>query len=174
MKHIPIYLIIVTLIYGCSSVSTTGNTFVPINTVSDTYSVIYVYRPHREFNEAGWVEIFVNNQKKFGLEDNSYGYVILKEGEYTLKAEGSMFGTNWWPGPAGTTLSIAAGQIYYVRIVPIPPRSEIDKPIVAPHDGALTATSQFSYYSQAQTEIMLIEKEQALKEITETIQVVQE
>lgn len=170
-----LFLTIITLLFlcGCSTVSTTDKAFEPISTVSADKSIVYIYRPSREFNSAGWVELFLNDEKKFGLIDNSYGYIILNEGEYNIRAEGSMWGTNWWPSPAGATLSIAAGQIYYIRIVPLPPGSEVGKPSIY-HGGILTATSQFSHYSQAQTEIILIEKEQALKEIADTIQVVQE
>ena len=160
------------LISSCSTVTTTGDLFTPVSMESSESSVIYIYRPSREFNSAGWVELFVNNEKRFGLVDNSYSYIIINEGEYTIKAEGSMFGTNWWPGPAEISISIAAGKEYYMRVTPMPPGKTTDIPGPL-KSGLSAAVTAFSDNSKAQTEIKIIKKDQALNEIAKAVLVEQ-
>ena len=92
--------------------------------------------------------------------------MFLNEGEYDIKLEGSMWGTNWWPGPATAKLSVSAGREYYVRILPLEPGSSIEIGVFEPI--LIFGARNFGHYSKAQTDIRAVEKSQALKEIGPT------
>jgi hypothetical protein len=141
---------IVLALAGCASPAT-GPEFqlmpVPIDKAA-----IYIYRPDREFNRGGYANVSVNGESKFPLKDQGYAVLLLPPGQYEFKFEGSQSGTNWWPPVATRTLGIEVGREYFVRAIPtLPPGT---KP--GPH---------LFKNNVSRTEIELVPKEQALREI---------
>ena len=161
-----LFLIPALILSACSIPKATNVLFQPVQTIPANSSIVYFYRPEAYFNSAGWVELFIDEEMKFALVNNSYGYVVLNEGDYDIKLEGSMWGTNWWPGPATAKLSVASGREIYVRILPLEPGTTIEmgafEPILS--FGART----FGHFSKAHTDIRVMEKNLALKEIRPT------
>jgi len=155
MKFRLYYFLAIILIGGCATPSTTGVKFYLVDGTSEEKAIIYVYRPAKDFNNKGWVNIMANDEKKFVLVNNSYGFFTLNSGEYEIQAEGSKMGTNWWPGPAATKISVTGGQDYYVRMFPfLPP-------------GVKASPALFTS-GAAQVDIMEVEKSLALEEISRT------
>lgn len=156
-------LISILILSACATPKTTMVPFQRVQNIPPNSAIVYFYRPKVDFNRAGWAELFIDDEKKFPLVNNSYGYVFLNEGKHKIKFEGSMSGTNWWPGPAAATLSVMAGREYFIRIEPLEPGSAV---FGSPTGSTVVlATQMFSHYSKAQTEIREVEKSQALKEI---------
>lgn len=156
-------LIPILILSACATPKTTMVLFQRVQNIPPDRAIVYFYRPRADFNSAGWAELFIDGEKKFPLVNNSYGYVFLNEGEHKIKFEGSMSGTNWWPGPATATISVMAGREYFIRIQPLEPGSAA---FGSPFGSTLVLVTQvFSHYSKAQTEIREVETRQALKEI---------
>jgi hypothetical protein len=132
-----------------------GPPLAPVTPAADK-ATLYIYRPSAEFNWAGYPEIYVNGEKKFRLQNGRYAVLTLPPGEYELKAEGSRWGTNWWPGPTVRTLTVKAGHEYYVRVIPVLP------------PGVKAGPHLFEKNNVSHTLMTLVPKEQALKEIAET------
>lgn len=106
------------LISGCTTVDT-GEKFKPLEYEPEDKATLYIYRPEANFNWGGWAEIFIDDQLKTSLLNNSYLIVYLEPGEHTVKAEGTTWGTNWYPGPVEREFSFRAGTSYYLRIRPV-------------------------------------------------------
>ena len=53
------------------------------------------------------------------MVNNSYFVTTVMPGEHTVKAEGSTWGTNWYPGPVERNFTFSAGSSYYIRIKPV-------------------------------------------------------
>ena len=151
-------IIFLFLISACASLGpASGPAFKPTNINETNNAVLYVYRPDVEFNREGSPEIFLNGEKKALLRAGGYLSFIVPPGEYEIKAEGSTWGTNWWPRLASRTLSVEAGNEYYVRIVPtLPPNVK-------------AGTHLFNENNVSRTIIKLIQPEEAQKEITNTM-----
>jgi len=98
-----------------------------------------------------WAEVFLNGEKKFNLGNSGYGVFTLPPGEYEIKVEGDPWQTNWAKFPAIRMLAVEAGREYYVRV------------FIVQKSGPLLSAGINSY-----TQITLVPKEQALKEIAET------
>lgn len=81
-------------------------------------ATVYIYRPHQYFNAGGWPEIFVDGNKLFPLKNEGYGVITLTAGKHTIKAEGSMLFTNWYPRPVEITHEFEADGEYYIRVTP--------------------------------------------------------
>lgn len=146
--------VLVVALAGCAT-SAEGPPFQPMAAAADK-ATVYVYRPHNDFNFAGYPEIFINGEKKFALLDNGYAALSLPAGEYEIKAEGTRFGTNWWPRPTTRTLSVEAGREYYVRVIPtLPP-------------GVKAGPHLFRDDNVSRAVMTLLPKEQALMEISKT------
>jgi hypothetical protein len=162
MNYKLLFLIPALILSACSTPKSTSVLFQEVQTIPPDSAIVYFYRPKADFNWAGWAELFIDDEKKFPLVNNSYGYVFLDAGEYDIKFEGSTWGTNWWPGPALARLPVVAGREYYIRIEPLEPGSTVG----TMNWGMLVLiTETFSNYSKAQTDIREVEKSQALKEI---------
>jgi len=63
--------------------------------------------------------LYIDNQLKSSLLDNSHFICYVMPGEHIIKAEGSTWGTNWYPGPVERNFSFSAGTSYYLRVKPI-------------------------------------------------------
>jgi hypothetical protein len=147
--------LILLLMVGCA-VAAEDVPFTPLTPLPADKATVYIYRPDAEFNSAGYPRIFINGEKKFDLENGHYGALTLPPGEYEIKAQGSRWGTNWWPGPTTRTITIKAGHEYYVRVIPALP------------SGVKAGPHLFFEKKVAHTLMTLVPKEQALREITET------
>lgn len=150
---IRLVLILTLAMAGCAA-PLEGPPFKPV-AAAPGKAIVYVYRPDRAFNLAGYPEIFINGEKKFPLLNNGYAALVLPPGEYEIKAEGTQFGTNWWPGPTTRTLSVEAGRDYYVRLIPMLP------------PGVKAGPHLFGN-NVSRAVVTLVPREQALKEISTT------
>jgi hypothetical protein len=148
-------LIAAAAIAGCAA-PIEGPQFQPIATPAADKATVYIYRPSREFNLAGYPEIFINGEKKFALLNNGYAVLQLVPGDYEIKAEGSRFGTNWWPRPTNRTIAVEAGREYYVRVVPALPPGVQPGPHLFRDDNVSRAV------------MTLVPRDQALNEISTT------
>ena len=120
--RIPVpYIVPVAILLLSSCRTTTGGLqFRPVSgpETFPEYAIVYFYRPYREFNWGGYPYIFVNGMKKFPLKNETYNVLLLPPGEYEIKAEGSTWGTNWYPGPVTGVFAVEAGLEYYLRVIP--------------------------------------------------------
>ena len=151
-------LIVALLLSACASLGpASGPRFIPLDSSASDKATLYIYRPDVEFNRAGSPEIFLNNEKKALLRSGGYMGFILSPGDYEIKAEGSTWGTNWWPRPAMRTLEVEAGKEYYVHVEPTLPRNVEAGPHLFAKDNV------------ARTIITVIPKEEAIYEIAHTM-----
>jgi len=135
-----IFTFVVLLVSACTSLGpATGPYFSPlISNESDT-AILYVYRPYADFNREGSPELFINGENKGLLRSGGYMGFILPPGVYEIKAEGSTWGTNWWPGPSARALEIEVDQEYYVRVLPVlPPNVEAGAHLFASNNVSRT------------------------------------
>ena len=131
--------------------------FTPLTPLPAEKATVYIYRPAAEFNDAGYPHIFVNGEKqKFRLKNGRYAVLTLLPAEYEIKAQGSRFGTNWWPGPTTRTVTVEAGREYYVRVLPVLP------------PGVQPGLHLFKKNNVSRTTMTLVPKEQALMDISAT------
>ncbi len=145
---------VVLLMASCAAAAD-GPRFAPITPVPADKATVYIYRPYVNFNYGGYPRIFLNGEKKFALRNRRYGVFTLPPGEYEIKAKGSRWGTNWWPRPAVRTLAVKAGREYYLRVIPVLP-------------PGVAVMQLYKKNNVSRTEMTLVPKEQALKEIAET------
>ena len=111
-------IILILLISSCATVET-GNKFQPLASIPEDKATIYIYRPDTYFNWGGWPEIYINSQLQTSLLNNSHIICHVMPGEHRIKAEGSTWGTNWYPGPVELEYTFSAGVSYYLRITPV-------------------------------------------------------
>jgi hypothetical protein len=114
-----VYLIILILLISSCATVETGNKFQPLASIPEDKATIYIYRPETCFNRGGWPEIYINNQLQTSLLNNSHIICHVMPGENRIKAEGSTWGTNWYPGPVELEYTFSAGDSYYLRITPV-------------------------------------------------------
>jgi hypothetical protein len=140
---------------GCATAPKTGPLFSPATGITSDKATLYIYRPEREFNYAGWPLVTVNNEEGVPLMNNGYFVTAVESGDVLIKADGSNFGTNWWPGPAMRSINVEAGKVYYVRLVPhLPP--------------GVTPGPHLFWSDTAKTHIAVMPEQQALTEISST------
>jgi hypothetical protein len=151
VKKLAISFVFILALTSCSA---TGPLFNPESMEGNSKSNLYIYRSWKFFNGGGWPNIYLNGKKLFALKNNGYGILYLEPGNYEIKAEGSFFLTNWYPGPASININVEANNEYYIRVTP-----QHDKTIYgASGTVAMTGSAQ----------IVLVPKEVAMKEIVET------
>lgn len=111
---------IVILLAGCVSFgSAHGPQFQEADPPSSGHAVLYIYRPEKKFNSGGFPYIYLNDEKKLPMRMGGYMIFNLDPGRHEIKAVGSTWGTNWWPGPASRVIELEANQEYFVRVVPV-------------------------------------------------------
>lgn len=115
---ICILMFVSLFIAGCATVER-GDKFQPLGYIPKDKATLYIYRPKTFFNWGGWPDIYIDNELKTSLINNSHFICHLKPGEHLIKAEGSTWGTNWYPGPVERKFTFNAGNSYYLRITPI-------------------------------------------------------
>jgi len=113
-----ILLFLTLYISSCATVET-GNKYQPLDYTPKDKATLYIYRPETNFNWGGWPNLYIDNQLKSSLLDNSHFICYVMPGEHIIKAEGSTWGTNWYPGPVERNFSFSAGTSYYLRVKPI-------------------------------------------------------
>ena len=113
--YVLLYLFL--LLSGCASVDL-GDKFQSLTSTPKDKATLYIYRPKTYFNWAGWPNIYIDNQQKAPLANNSYFISYVMPGEHKIKAEGSTWGTNWYPGPMERKFNFSAGSSYYLRVRP--------------------------------------------------------
>ena len=91
-------IILILLISGCATVET-SNKFQPLASVPEDKATLYIYRPDTHFNWGGWPEIYIDDQLSTSLLNNSHIICHVMPGVHTIRAEGSTWGTNWYPDP---------------------------------------------------------------------------
>jgi len=106
------------ILLTCSTVAHSENEFQPAQS-HEGEATIYIYRPDTYFNSAGWPNIYIDNQLKSSLDNNSYFSHQSTPGDHVIKAEGSTWGTNWYPNPVERTLKLEAGTLFFIRVRPI-------------------------------------------------------
>ncbi len=123
------YIFVLFLLVGCGANTITALTGIPVKqsakgdvfnqqSILENKAVVYIYRPDKLFNSAGWPNIFVNGNKEFSLKNNGYGVFQFDTGNYVFLAKGSKFLTNWYPSPASLEIKVEAGKEYYIRVTP--------------------------------------------------------
>jgi len=112
---ILLYLFVV--LSGCATIEL-GDKFQSLKSTPKDNATLYIYRPKTYFNRAGWPDIYIDNKKIAPLVNNSYIISYVMPGEHKIKAEGSTWGTNWYPGPMERKFTFGAGLSYYLRIRP--------------------------------------------------------
>lgn len=150
MKTLSSVLFIVVMLSGCSA---SGPIYKVYENGAIEKAVVYIYRPWRLLDGAGWANIHINGTKEFALRNEGYGVVVLDPGSYDIRADGNMFLTNWRSRPVTLTLLVEANKEYYVRLLP-----EADDVLFA---GSVTAVSSHANFS-------ILSKEKALKDIIKT------
>ncbi len=76
MKY-SITFILVLLLFGCSA---SGPIYKQAELLSSDRATVYVYRPWRFLDGAGWANILVNDVKEFSLRNDGYGILSLEPG----------------------------------------------------------------------------------------------
>jgi len=110
-----IYLFFV--LSGCATIEL-GDKFQSLKSTPKDKATLYIYRPKTDFNWAGWPDVYIDNKQKTPLVNNSYFIAYVMPGEHKIKAEGSTWGTNWYPGPIERKFTFSAGSSYYLKIRP--------------------------------------------------------
>ena len=113
-----ILLFIYFLFSGCTTVET-GTKFELLAGEPKDKATLYIYRPKTNFNWGGYPNIYIDNEQKASLANNSYFIAYVMPGEHIIKAEGSTWGTNWYPGPVERKFNFNADSSYYLRVRPI-------------------------------------------------------
>jgi hypothetical protein len=113
--YILIYLFVV--LSGCATIEL-GDKFQSLKSTPKDKATLYIYRPKTYFNWAGWPDVYIDNKKIAPLVNNSYFISYVMPGEHKIKAKGSTWGTNWYPGPMERNFTFSAGLSYYLRIRP--------------------------------------------------------
>ncbi len=112
-------LLFISLLFsGCATVET-GDKFHALDHEPTDKATLYIYRPETNFNWGGWPDIYIDNKQETSLLNNSYFIAYLLPGEHIVKAEGSTWGTNWYPGPVERKFTFSAGTSYYLRVYPV-------------------------------------------------------
>lgn len=146
-------LFAVLLMVGCAGAPPADKPhFAPITPTPADKAVVYVYRPHAKLNNDGYADIFLNGEKKFALWNRGYGVFTLPPGPHEIRVEGDLMKTAWYPPPAVRKLEVEAGREYYVRVIPV-------QVSFNPHK---------QWFPEAQTQITLVPKEEALNAIAQT------
>ena len=170
-------LIPILLLVACSTPRASKIYFSAVQSVPTDRAIVYFYRPNKTFNRDGWAELFINDEKKFPLTNNSYGHVVLAAGEYDIRFQGSQFGTNWWPVPAEGTIRVDAGQEYFIRIEPLAPGTTVTgadgKPVHVELVSVVSWIIPWTNFSDPQTDIRLLDKKDAEREIRSTFLIAQ-
>lgn len=151
MKKIIITLSIMLLLISCSA---SGPVFKPEPAADKNTATVYIYRPWKYFNAAGYPDIYINDKHMFALKNQGYGVVHLNPNQYVIRADkSSILMNNWYPGPNSINLTIEANKEYYIR--------------VSPQSDSITPIAN-TVMITGSTEIILVPKILALKEISET------
>src|SRR5262245_10855093 len=127
-----------------------GPTFAPITPLPPDEAVVYIYFPVKLHMFPQYAEVFLNGEKKCNLGNQGYGVFRLPPGKYEIEVSGDPATTNWGKYPETRTLVVEAGREYYVRVS------------LQMQSGPI-----LSAVVNAQTRIVPVPKEQALKEIAE-------
>lgn len=148
-------LVLTVVLAGCSATPPkTGPLFSGAAEIPVDKTALYLYRPEREFNWAGWPIVTVNNDQSVALVNNGYFVFTVEPGSVLIKAEGG-WDEGWWPGPTTRTINVEAGKRYYVRLVPhLPP--------------GVRAGPHLFWSDMAKTHIAVMPEQEALREISST------
>lgn len=173
-------LLITLFVSGCATVDT-GNKFQPLAYTPTDKATLYIYRPETYFNWAGWPNMYIDNQLKTSLLNNSHFISYLIPGEHIIKAEGSTWGTNWYPGPVERKFTFNAGSSYYLRVKPVQTGSTdvqntlTDSALTNAILGAaiVTAVGNLPGWPTSITLMEMVEADTGKTEIQETYQIEQ-
>lgn len=145
-------ILIILCIFNISCAAT-GAKFQYQEHLDQSKAALYIYRPSMFFNAGGWPNIFINDEKKIALKNGGYQVFYLEAGEYQILAKGSLFLTNWYPGPAEVSISLSEGEERFIRITP-------------QHDSTVMISGVVSTTGDAQ--IIEVPKDIALSELAST------
>jgi hypothetical protein len=101
------------LVAGCHA---RGPLYQPVS-VPDGHAAIYVYRPHSNFQRAGWPNVQVDGKSLYALKNNSHGVSIVPAGRHEVKVSGSLL-TNWAVPDSTLVVDAKAGRSVYLRFLP--------------------------------------------------------
>jgi hypothetical protein len=85
----------------------------------DGQAAIYVYRPHRGFQIAGYPKVYIDNKVSHSLKNGSYGVSFVARGRHEVKVSGSLL-TNWVLPDAEVVVEAKPDRSIYVRYTPEP------------------------------------------------------
>lgn len=93
-----------------------GRYFKPVDVLDSRNAMIYVYRPHSEWNaqEIQSPAFFIDKQFVFGLKDASYYWIEVPAGSYTLSAKRGL-AFIYVKKIFETTINVEGGKNYYFR-----------------------------------------------------------
>lgn len=95
---------------------TTGAFFKPVEPIDSRNAIVYVYRPHDDWNadELQAPSFFVNGQRVYGLKDNGYFWLELPAGHYFFMAKRPISLLHV-KTVFDTELDVVGGKAYYFR-----------------------------------------------------------
>jgi hypothetical protein len=105
--------LVAVILAGCAA---RGPLYQPV-AVPDGQAAIYVYRPHSNFQRAGWPNVYVDDKSLYALKNNSYGVSVVPAGRHEVKVSGSLL-TNWAVPDSTIVVDAKAGRSIYLRYLP--------------------------------------------------------
>jgi hypothetical protein len=116
MKRLCCIVIGTVLLTACAA---SGPFYLPASEPDDR-AALYVYRPHRGFQMAGFPNVYIDQKISHSLKNGSYGVTFLTFGRHEVKVSGSVLLNNWMLPDATIIVDAKAGETIFVRYTPEP------------------------------------------------------